>query len=70
MALKAIVTRQNDNGTYDEVGMNNRRVLIASAETYIVRQAHKLWQGKTKRVELFHDYTFYKNEPPHKTLYI
>lgn len=53
-----LVTRQNENGTFDEVGMNNRRIYreyqsVRSALRYAARD----WVG-TLRFEFFPDQGF------------
>lgn len=63
LEYKAIITKQNKDGTYDDVGMRNRTLINATSITGIRRKATKLWVGDKKRVEIFHDDQFYKDTP-------
>lgn len=63
--LKAIVTRQNKDGTYDEVGMNNRIIVKGKSNSSIRKEAEKYKNGSLCRVELFYDSKFYK-DPFHR----
>jgi hypothetical protein len=66
-SLSAIVTRKNSNGSYDEVGMNNRRV-VKGSHSNIMKQAAEYAKGP-HRVELFHgDRVGYGD--PHKVLHV
>jgi hypothetical protein len=55
--MKIIITRPNSNGTYDEVGMNNRVLLSTEARDLNralrtrLRNLGTAWQGKSLRVE-------------------
>jgi hypothetical protein len=52
--MRAIVTLQNADGTYDEVGMNNRTLIgHFSREGTVFRRAFTYARGKPHRVELF-----------------
>jgi len=60
--MRFIVTRQNADGSYDEVGMNNRRVYKSEREA--VKSARE-WAKESKRdirVEEFDYSTFYMPE--------
>lgn len=50
----AVVTRQNPDGTYDEVGMRNRRVTAeySSKQMLLKHGLPRGWQG-SMRIELF-----------------
>ena len=68
--MKVIVTRRNSDGTYDEVGMNNRALFsqyrtIAGAMRYAAVPFSK---GRRTRIEFFTDSGIYGE--PFKTLYI
>jgi hypothetical protein len=56
--MKALVTKQNPDGTYDEVGMNNRLVLSVPSSSLVRRRMQHLKAG-TYRVELFSEEAFY-----------
>lgn len=62
----AIVTRQNPDGSYDDVGMNNRRVMRGSLNK-IKTDAKSLF-GKNHRLELFHGDRI--DGEPHTTLHM
>ena len=66
-AMSAIVTRKNADGSYDEVGMNNRRVLGGSHSS-IMRQASDFAKGP-HRVELFHGNRV-GHGAPHKVVHV
>jgi len=52
--MKAIVTRQNPDGTYDEVGMNNRIVVGPfKRERTVFLRAFTWARGRSHRVETF-----------------
>ena len=56
---RVIVTRQNSDGTFDEVGMNNRQVLKLKTERGIVNRLKKFnWTRRNRdtkfRLEWFH----------------
>lgn len=66
-AMSAIVTRKNADGSYDEVGMNNRRVLGGSHSS-IMKQASDFAKGP-HRVELFHGNRV-GHGAPHKVVHV
>ena len=53
--MKAIVTRQNPDGSFDEVGMRNR-TLFSDLKTVrgVLRRARKLWPIGALRLEVFY----------------
>lgn len=58
--MKVIVTKQNDDGTYNEVGMNTRMLINwLKADYAILKHARQFCKGKPFRLEYFHDTTFY-----------
>lgn len=59
---KAIVTKRNKDGTYDEVGMNNRAIFHGSIQK--IRKDAKAYAKGPHRIEYFHDHNFYGS--PHK----
>lgn len=60
--MYAIVTKMNDDGTFDNVGMNNRApVSHLTTENGIMRWAREYARGKTFRVEFY--YTRYSLQP-------
>lgn len=63
-----IATRQNEDGTYDEVGMNNRAIMPGYSQRWrIVRWAREFGQGRKVRIQSFSG----KFDPkPVKTEYI
>jgi hypothetical protein len=75
--MKAIVTRQNADGSYDAVGMNNRRVTRtyfseANLLRYGLRFCAGLWpKGTHIRVEIFRGDRIPSdpNTSPVKTIY-
>lgn len=66
-SLKAIVTKQNKDGSYDEVGMNNK-TLIKGSEANIKKKAKAWANGKTHRIEFHHQDRFFYD--PHKTIVV
>jgi hypothetical protein len=62
----AIVTKQNTDGTYDEVGTNNRGIMRGSLSK--IKSQAKDRFGKNHRIELFHGDRVDGN--PHTTLHI
>lgn len=67
--MRAIVTRPREDGTYDEVGMLNRR-LTGSYKTRRGLLKYGIpvgWVGRL-RVEIYHD-SIHRPEP-YQTLYI
>lgn len=52
--MKAIVTKQNPDGSYDEVGMNNRTVFEAKTYQGLKTKARK-WTDRPFRMEIFRD---------------
>ena len=68
---KAIITRRGANGTYDEVGMNNRTICNSSNEACLRREARSFMGANGKaRVELYNDHEFYTDKGPYKTFYV
>ena len=55
--MKLILTRQNPNGTYDEVGMNNRTVITGykTVRNAIKYRVLPFGQGRPVRVEEYGD---------------
>ena len=49
--MKAILTRQNPDGTFDEVGMNNR--MLIETKRALVQTAQAFGNGRKVRVEYF-----------------
>lgn len=66
-SLKAVVTKQNADGSYDEVGMNNK-TLIKGSEANIKKKAKAWANGKTHKIEFHHPERFYQD--PHKTIVV
>ena len=67
--MKVIVTRANEDGSFDEVGMNNRMVVSdLKTENGIKNRAAKFAQGKKHRLEFF--YTNFYQEDADKTIII
>ena len=66
--MKVIVTKQNQDGSYDEVGMRNRALVShLNAEWRILKWAKEYSNGKPHRLEFFTDSGFYGD--PIKVLY-
>jgi len=58
--MKVIVTRENNDGTYDEVGMKNIMLISwLKADYAILKHAREFANGKPFRLQYFHDTTFY-----------
>lgn len=54
--VKAIVTRQNPDGTFDEVGMNSRYITGTYVSVDSLLRRHKLpnwWKGSEVRYEFY-----------------
>ena len=66
--MKVIVTRQNSNGQYDEVGMDNRRIIEYNSRGMIVREARKFARGVPVRIEVMDPMNMYR--PAVKTFYV
>lgn len=64
--LKAIVTRKNKDGSYDEVGTSNRTV-VQGTHSVVKRKARE-WAKGAHRIELHYPSKFYKE--PHKTIHV
>ena len=60
----AIVSRQRSDGSFPDVGTNNR-TLWQDLYTIsgVIRRARRYAQGKSFRIEFFHDEKFYTAEP-------
>jgi len=47
--MSVVVTRENADGTFDEVGMNNRRLLPLKTERGVINRLHKMkWTSRTE----------------------
>lgn len=58
--MKVIVTRENNKGTFDEVGMNNRMIIDwLKSESHIIKHAREFSNGKKVKLEYFHDDNVY-----------
>lgn len=69
--MKVIATRQNDAGTFDKVGMNNRWLITdLKTERGVVNRIKRTgWaKGRAIRLEFFSDDEFYK-EPKRVAFY-
>jgi len=54
--MRAIVTKQNADGSYDEVGMNNRTIIGPYKRYGTINKYARLYaNGKMYRVELYAD---------------
>lgn len=64
---KAIVTLQNPDGSYDEVGMNNRTIIGPYKRLYFVyKQANEFAKHRNHkkfRIEIFTQETMYQERP-------
>ncbi len=49
--MKYIVTRQNPDGSYDEVGMNNRTIFEGKSYPRVLRKISAWANGRTVRIE-------------------
>jgi|WetSurMetagenome_2_1015567.scaffolds.fasta_scaffold104786_3 hypothetical protein len=67
--MKAIIIKQNKNGTYDECGMNNRHLTshYKTIESLLRYGIAKRFSGKV-RIELFFDSIY--QEKPDDILYV
>lgn len=62
--MKVILTRQNNDGTYDQVGMDNIMLISdLKADWAIDRRARAFGRGRKVRLEYFTDYNFYADKP-------
>ena len=68
--MKIIYTKANKDGSYDEVGMNNRRLTSDYTTTrgFIRYGIPTDFYGNTLRLEVFYGDSIYQN--PDKTLYV
>lgn len=57
--MKAIISRERNDGTFAEVGTSDRTVVAGLTYRGVIRRARRYAQGKRFRVELFHDEQFY-----------
>jgi hypothetical protein len=58
--MKAILTRQNVDGSYDTVGMNNRTIVGPYKLLRTVNQRAREFGGRRVQIELF-DHSVYVN---------
>ena len=66
--MKVIATKQNADGSYDEVGMNNRALIShLTLERNVLKWAREYSRNRPHRIEFFTDAGFYGN--PFKVLY-
>ena len=67
--MKFLETRQNKDGSFDEVGMTNR-TLYSDLKTIngAARRARKLWPNAGLRIEAFSNERFYGE--PSQTVFI
>jgi hypothetical protein len=49
--MKYLVTRQNPDGSYDEVGMNNRTIFEGKSYPQILRKISAWANGRSVRIE-------------------
>ena len=67
--MKYLVTRQNNDGSFDEVGMTNRTIYVdLKTVKGAARRARKLWPNAGLRIEEFADERFYGE--PLQTVFI
>ena len=68
--MKALLTKQNDDGTYDECGMNNQHITSAyRTERGLRRYGLGRFKGLV-RVKMYNDNDIYRNpDAPFKTFY-
>ena len=57
--MKLIVTRSNSDGTFDEVGMNRRRLFNGTSKPHMVRKAKSCFPDQDLRLEWFTDSGIY-----------
>ena len=67
--MKFLITRQNKDGSFDEVGMTNRTI-YSDLKTIngAARRARKLWPNVGLRIEAFSNERFYGE--PSQTVFI
>jgi hypothetical protein len=67
--IKAIVTKQNADGTFDEVGMNNRTIIGPYKRLSTILKHADEWAGpnKTIRVELYRNTSLSLQDKPYDT---
>ena len=64
--MKAIVTQRREDGSYDEVGTNNRRIVDGKSLSGMHRRMkHWTWMrpGAPYRMEIFYGDTIHKDKP-------
>ena len=66
--MKLIVTQSNSDGTFDEVGMNHRRLFNGTSKPHMVRKAKSCFPDQDLRLEWFTDSGIYGE--PFKTEYV
>jgi hypothetical protein len=62
-----IITKRNNNGTFDEVGMKNRYLTRGTSIRSITKNINEDWIKDGVRVEFFFDDSLYNN--PFKVAY-
>lgn len=68
--MKIICTRQNEDGSFDNVGTNNR-FLTSHYKTirgFIRYGIPETYRKRNLRIDIFHDHNFYV-APPYKIIY-
>jgi hypothetical protein len=65
-ALKAVVSRQNKNGSYNEVGTDTRTIFKGSEKN--IKKKAREWAKGPHRIEFHQEDAFYKD--PHKTIHV
>ena len=62
--MKGVVTRQNEDGSYDEVGMSNRAVFGPFKRSgYLTKKAREFGRGRTVKVEVFFNGNIHQDTP-------
>lgn len=57
--MRVIVTRQNEDGTYDEVGMSNRFLKTYKSLKRAHKEAKSYSAGRKYRLEIFYGESIY-----------
>lgn len=58
--MKAIITRARLDGSFDEVGMNNRTIIEGKSRKDLQKKAVKYGNGSPVRVEFYYENVYTK----------
>lgn len=68
--MKIICTRQNEDGSFDDVGTNNKFLTshYKTVQGFIRYGIPETYRKRNLRIEIYHDHNFYI-APPCRTIY-